>query len=254
MFTSKLLGIGASQRSILKIPLGATRWTTASFTKRLLSITNESAPIETSAPSLRFVSQRWELHGFCCGQHFGTFHRHLGGPNPLFLLDTERAAEPPSSVVRLRTVVIYEDGVVPTITKEGSAEFSNISRCFHPARRFRIEITDFLKFSILFFLKNLNANGSRHINSVIFWFMFFPRLQRSTVVANTSAAFRAFRRTIIKNVFACLFIVANNIRFTTGSFHFIQRPQLFSLPFQLCLYFPPFKTFMAIDVFLKTGF
>jgi hypothetical protein len=32
-------------------------------------------------------------------------------------------------------------GFVPTITKEGSAEFSNIRRCFHPARRFRIEIT-----------------------------------------------------------------------------------------------------------------
>jgi hypothetical protein len=65
---------------------GSTYWA-KSTSKRLLSITNESAPIETSAPSLRFVSQRWESHGFCCGRHFGTFHRHLGGPNPLFLLD-----------------------------------------------------------------------------------------------------------------------------------------------------------------------
>ena len=48
--------------------------------------------------------------------------------------------------------------------------------------------------------------------------------------------------------------MTNNIRFTAGSFHFIERPQFFGIGFQLCLHFSPFKTFMAVHVFLKTGF
>jgi len=37
------------------------------------------------------------------------------------------------------------------ITKESAAEFSDISRCFHPTRRLRIEISKLLQLSILFF-------------------------------------------------------------------------------------------------------
>jgi len=48
--------------------------------------------------------------------------------------------------------------------------------------------------------------------------------------------------------------MTNNIRFTASSFHFIERPQFFSISFQLGLYFSPFKTFMSVHVFLKTGF
>jgi len=48
--------------------------------------------------------------------------------------------------------------------------------------------------------------------------------------------------------------MTNNIRFAAGSFHFIERPQFFRIRFQLCLNFKPFKTFMAVRVFLKTGF
>jgi hypothetical protein len=70
--------------------------------------------------------------------------------------------------------VIYENSVVAAITKEGAPKFSDIRRCFHPARRFRIEISKFLQLSILFPRLKLNAHCSRHINSVSFWFMFFP--------------------------------------------------------------------------------
>jgi hypothetical protein len=45
--------------------------------------------------------------------------------------------------------VIHENSVVAAITKEGAAEFSDIRWCFHPARRFRIEISKFLQPSIL---------------------------------------------------------------------------------------------------------
>src|SRR3977135_2624683 len=98
-----------------------------------------------------------------------------------FSLDPWRATERPSGVVRFRTVVIHENSVVAAITKEGAAEFSDIRRRFYPARRFRIEISKFLQLAILIFRKKFNAKGSRHINNVIFWFMFFPRLQRFTV-------------------------------------------------------------------------
>jgi hypothetical protein len=60
------------------------------------------------------------------------------------VLDPQRATESPGGIVRGCTVVIHEDSVVATITKEGTAEPSNIRRCFYPARRFQIEISKFL--------------------------------------------------------------------------------------------------------------
>ncbi|HZZ15455.1 MAG TPA: hypothetical protein VFE08_05800 [Candidatus Sulfotelmatobacter sp.] len=62
-----------------------------------------------------------------------------------------------------------------------------------------------------------------------------------TVVTKTSAAFRTPRRTIEKDVFARLFIMTNNIRFTTGSLYFAEGPEFFRIRFQFCFYFGPFK-------------
>lgn len=59
-----------------------------------------------------------------------------GGP---FSDRHSRATEPPAAIVRLRSVVIHEDTTEAAITKNGAAKFSNISGCFHPARRLRIE-------------------------------------------------------------------------------------------------------------------
>jgi hypothetical protein len=59
--------------------------------------------------------------------------------------DPERATEPSGAIVRLRAVVTHEDAAVAAITIERAAEFSDISRCFHPARRLRIEISQFLQ-------------------------------------------------------------------------------------------------------------
>ena len=83
-------------------------------------------------------------------------------------LDPERATERPGAIVRLRTIVIQKDLAEAAITKESAAEFSNSSRCFHPARRLRIEISKFLQLSILFFRQKLNTHGRCHIDSVIF--------------------------------------------------------------------------------------
>src|ERR1700687_5732081 len=77
------------------------------------------------------------------------FTRSQGGSTQN--LDPYRPAEPSSGIVRFRTVVIQENSVVAAVTKEGSAEFSNVRRRFHPARRFRIEISKLLQLSILFF-------------------------------------------------------------------------------------------------------
>ena len=48
--------------------------------------------------------------------------------------------------------------------------------------------------------------------------------------------------------------MTNDIRFTAGSFHFIQRPELRGMGFELCQNFNPFQTMTAIHVFVKTGF
>ena len=48
--------------------------------------------------------------------------------------------------------------------------------------------------------------------------------------------------------------MTNHFRFTTGPFHFTERPQFSSIGFQSGLHFGPFQTFMAVQVFLKPGF
>jgi hypothetical protein len=45
----------------------------------------------------------------------------------------------------------HKDMAVATIAKEGAAEFPNIVRCFHPALRFRIEISQLLQRPVFFF-------------------------------------------------------------------------------------------------------
>ena len=79
------------------------------------------------------------------------FRHRLAFPRRSLNSDPQRAAEPSTGIVRFRTVVIYENSVVAAITKEGPAEFSDFGRCFHPARRFRIELSKFLQLAILVF-------------------------------------------------------------------------------------------------------
>ena len=69
----------------------------------------------------------------------------------ILLLDSYRAAEAPGGVVRICAVMIHEDMVVAAIGKDGAAEFSYINGCFHPARRFHIEISKLLQLPVLFF-------------------------------------------------------------------------------------------------------
>src|SRR5258708_16140806 len=148
-------------------------------------------------------------------------------------LHPEGAAESPARIVRLRTVVVHEDAAEAAIAKNGATELSNLGRRFHPARRFRIEISKRLKFSLLFFRQQLDSDRSCHVDSAVFRLSFFPGLQRFPVIAKTPAAFRAFRGTIVKDVFAGLSVKANNIWFAAGAFHFIARPQFFRSGFQL---------------------
>ena len=59
--------------------------------------------------------------------------------------------------------MIHEDMAVAAISKKRAAEFSNISRCFHPARGLRIEIPQFLQLRYCSSVRQLNAHGSCHI-------------------------------------------------------------------------------------------
>ncbi len=45
----------------------------------------------------------------------------------------------------------HKDVVVAAMTKEGAAKLSNLRWCLHPAIRLRIELTQGLQHSILFF-------------------------------------------------------------------------------------------------------
>ena len=74
----------------------------------------------------------------------------LNGP-PIVNLDLDPAAEGSGGIVGFGTVVIQENGVEAAITKEGATEFSDIGRRLYPTRSFRIELSELLQVSILFF-------------------------------------------------------------------------------------------------------
>ena len=107
------------------------------------------------------------------GRRDGRFHVQLR-LEPGLRLNPQRTTEPPGGIVRLRTVVIKENSVEAAITKEGAAEFSDGRRRSHPARRFRVEISQCLQLSILFFRQKFNADCRRHAHGAIFWLIFFP--------------------------------------------------------------------------------
>lgn len=89
----------------------------------------------------------------------------------------------------------HKDMAVATIAKQGTAEFSNISRSLDPALRLRIKFSKFLQLSILVFVQKLDTDSGCEINSVtsgVNTFLFSFCLPFS-VVTDTSAAFRTFR-------------------------------------------------------------
>src|SRR5262245_29410296 len=169
-------------------------------------------------------------------------------------LDPQRAPERSRGIVRLRTVVTHEDAAVAAITIERAADFSDLSRSCNPARCLHVEISQLLQREIFFFRQKLDAHLGSHVHGGGFRSMLLPYFPPFTIVANAHAALRGFRRTVPKNVFARVFVMTNHVRFTSSSFHFIERPQFFSIGFQLCLDFSPFQTFMAVLVFLKADF
>lgn len=80
----------------------------------------DEAASEKCLSALTFVSRRW-------------FRQHL--PGPLLQLDSERASESPSGIVRLCTVVVHEDRVVPAIAEQRAAELPDLDWRLHPAGR-----------------------------------------------------------------------------------------------------------------------
>ena len=64
--------------------------------------------------------------------------------------------------------------------------------------------------------------GAWKILGTICGFMFFSFFQRFMIIAKTSASFRAFGGTIIKNEFTGFFIKFNHIRFSAGFFHLVK--------------------------------
>ena len=168
-------------------------------------------------------------------------------------LNPERSAESSGGVVGLCAVVIKEDRVVAAIAEEGTAEFSDWSRGLHPARCLRIEGSEFLQLSILLFGEKLNAHGGGHVHRAALGLVFFSRVQGFAVEAKAAAVFRALGGAIVKKVFARLLVMADNIGFTAGSFHFMEGPQLPGAGFEPGLHFGPRKAFVAVHVLLKAS-
>lgn len=117
----------------------------------------------------------------------------------------------------------YKDTAVAAISKDAAAEFSDLGRGLDPTLRFCIKFSKLLQLSIFFSIQKLDPHRGREINSVASRMnpLLFSRFLPCPVVTNASAAFRALRGAVIKNVLARLFIVTNNVRLAAGDFHCI---------------------------------
>ena len=115
----------------------------------------------------------------------------------------------------------YEDMAVAAIAKEGTAEFSDIGRSLYPALRLRIKFSKFLQRPVLVFVQKLDPHSRCEVDRIAgrvhtFPFSFFLPF---SIITDASAASWTFRRTIVKNVFARLFVIPNHIRLTARAFH-----------------------------------
>src|SRR5689334_1814620 len=127
-----------------------------------------------------------------------------GGPSPsgardrktlvTFTLTShpQRPPEPPRRVVRLRAVVVGEDGIVAAVAEEGAAEFADVRRRLDPARGFQVELAELLEGSVLLFGQELDSHRSGHVDGVVFRAGLFPRVLPFTVKGSAAAAGGAF--------------------------------------------------------------
>jgi hypothetical protein len=120
----------------------------------------------------------------------------------------------------LFAVVIREDVSVAAVAEERAAPFTDVSRCLHPARGFRIELPELLQRSVFLRRQEFNPHPRRKIERAVGRFVFLPRLERLAVVTRTSTTFRALRRTVAEEILASLPVVTDDIRLAAGLFPF----------------------------------
>lgn len=167
-------------------------------------------------------------------------------------LDAVRGAKSPDGIVGVGAVMVGENPSVPAIPENRPSKFPDIRRRPQPARRFRIEIPQFLKASVLLFRQRFDAHGFGHVGYAIGGFVLFSRIQRLTVVTKASAAFRTLRRAVEKNVFARISVMPHDVGFSARPFHFEERKEVAALQFRLNV--RPIDSDVAARVFFETGF
>src|SRR5437879_1942400 len=145
----------------------------------------------------------------------------------------------------------HKNAAVAPITIQRTAELPDLSRRLYPARSFRIELFQLLKFEVFFFRQKLDAHGLRHANRAILRLMFLSRLQRLIVVTKTDATNRSLCRTIEKDVLAGLLILTDHIRFAAGCLHKVKRPELCGVSLQFRLHLCPIETLVTVHVLLE---
>lgn len=148
--------------------------------------------------------------------------------------------------------MVGENPSVPAIPENRPSKFPDIRRRPQPARRFRIEIPQFLKASVLLFRQRFDAHGFGHVGYAIGGLVFFSRIQGLAVVTKTPAAFRTLRRAVEKDVFARISVIPYDVRLSARPFHFEERKEIATLQFRPNI--RPIDSYVAVRVFIETGF
>lgn len=165
--------------------------------------------------------------------------------------DFQETAKPSGRIIRFRPVMVSENLVVAAIAKESSPQLSDGGWGEDPTGRFEVEFPQLLQTPIKVFAEELDAHVLGQIQGAVFWFVFFPRVQGLAVIADAPATFGAFGRAITEEVLIHFLVIADDVRFAVGFFHFLERPQLFRPLFQPGLNGGPFQTFVTFHVFFE---
>ena len=165
-------------------------------------------------------------------------------------------SKPPGSLWPRSTTARHCDTRTPchsVCRRKGSSERPDVRRRSDPAGSLRIEVAELLQFSVLFLRQKVDAHRGGHLDGAALRLVFFPRLERFTVVADTSAAGWALCGAIAERVAARLSVLADDVRFAARGLHLAKRPQCIGIAFELGSYIGPRDSLVPVHVLLEAS-
>lgn len=162
--------------------------------------------------------------------------------------------KPSRRVIRLHPVVVHEHPPITPVAEEGAAEGADVGWGVEPGGGLLVELAQGLQRAVLVFGQQFDTHFVGHADGAVLWFVFLSCFQGGVVVAEASAACRAFRGAIAEGESSGFRVVADHVRFAAGGFHGLERFQGAGIVFESGLDVGPGDAWVALHVLFEAGF